>query len=237
LKKNNLLAKSADTLSVVLMPVSSWAKMNTSAAEVQQDAKIASNSVKGPPGGSRSSASSLEVAADAQGTVQIAALSTTEQMQARAVDILKAKNRLPTEDAKQIEAAFSVKMAAFEKVQSQSDSAAIAAIEDERGNETVIAPNAVAPSAAEDEPKTRSVPTRWIEPQGASNAPTIETPEPSKIDKNVLTFCEPRRKRDKQHLRFVASQPCLICGRAPSDGITFASPNPALWDANQATNS
>ena len=37
-----------------------------------------------------------------------------------------------------------------------------------------------------------------------------------KIDKSVLTIAEPRRIRDKEHLRFVASQPCLICGRSPS---------------------
>ena len=37
------------------------------------------------------------------------------------------------------------------------------------------------------------------------------------IDKSVLTIAEPKRLRDKAHLRFVASQPCLICGRQPSD--------------------
>jgi hypothetical protein len=37
-----------------------------------------------------------------------------------------------------------------------------------------------------------------------------------KIDKSVLTFGEPKRIRCKEHLRFVASQPCLICGRSPS---------------------
>ena len=37
-----------------------------------------------------------------------------------------------------------------------------------------------------------------------------------KIDKSVLTFGEPKRVRCKEHLRFVASQPCLICGRSPS---------------------
>ena len=40
---------------------------------------------------------------------------------------------------------------------------------------------------------------------------------PARIDKSVLTFAEPKRLRDKAHLRFVASQPCLICGRQPSD--------------------
>jgi DNA recombination protein Rad52 len=36
------------------------------------------------------------------------------------------------------------------------------------------------------------------------------------IDKSLLTISEPKRFRCKEHLRFVASQPCLICGRIPS---------------------
>jgi hypothetical protein len=28
---------------------------------------------------------------------------------------------------------------------------------------------------------------------------------------------EPRRIRDREHVRFVAQQPCLVCGRTPSD--------------------
>ena len=47
-----------------------------------------------------------------------------------------------------------------------------------------------------------------------------------KIDKSVLTIREPRRIRAKEHLRFVASQPCLICGRTPSHAhhIRYAQP-------------
>ena len=37
------------------------------------------------------------------------------------------------------------------------------------------------------------------------------------IDKSRLVHPEPRRFRDKEHVRFVANQPCLICGRRPSD--------------------
>ena len=37
------------------------------------------------------------------------------------------------------------------------------------------------------------------------------------IDKSALSFPEPRRIRDKDHVRFVAKQPCLICGRLPAD--------------------
>jgi hypothetical protein len=37
------------------------------------------------------------------------------------------------------------------------------------------------------------------------------------IDKSVLAWPEPRRVRDRDHVRHVAKQPCLICGRQPSD--------------------
>jgi hypothetical protein len=49
---------------------------------------------------------------------------------------------------------------------------------------------------------------------------------PGQIDKSVLTIAEPRRLRDKAHLKFVASQPCLVCGRQPSDPhhLRFAQP-------------
>jgi DNA recombination protein Rad52 len=49
---------------------------------------------------------------------------------------------------------------------------------------------------------------------------------PGQIDKSVLTIAEPKRLRDKGHLRFVASQPCLVCGRQPSDPhhLRFAQP-------------
>jgi len=37
------------------------------------------------------------------------------------------------------------------------------------------------------------------------------------IDKSVLVFPEPRRIRDRDHIRHLIKQPCLICGRRPSD--------------------
>jgi hypothetical protein len=40
---------------------------------------------------------------------------------------------------------------------------------------------------------------------------------PAPIDKSLLTLTEPKRLRDKAHLKFVASQSCLVCGRQPSD--------------------
>jgi hypothetical protein len=32
-----------------------------------------------------------------------------------------------------------------------------------------------------------------------------------------LAIAEPRRYRNREHLRFVATKPCLVCGRKPSD--------------------
>src|SRR5207342_1288465 len=53
------------------------------------------------------------------------------------------------------------------------------------------------------------------------------TDEPAgRIDKSQLVFAEPKRLRDKAHLRFVASQPCLVCGRQPSDPHHLRSAQP-----------
>ena len=59
-----------------------------------------------------------------------------------------------------------------------------------------------------------------------SLAPSMPAPSPDKIDKSVLALPEPKRLRDKSHLRFVASQPCLVCGRQPTDPhhLRFAQP-------------
>ena len=37
------------------------------------------------------------------------------------------------------------------------------------------------------------------------------------IDKSLLALPEPRRVRDRDHVKSVAKQPCLICGRQPAD--------------------
>jgi DNA recombination protein Rad52 len=56
----------------------------------------------------------------------------------------------------------------------------------------------------------------------ASDGDGTPSPKPAngkkqdKIDKSALTIAEPKRIRNKEHLRFVAGQPCLICGRTPA---------------------
>jgi len=46
------------------------------------------------------------------------------------------------------------------------------------------------------------------------------------VDKSVLAVPVPRRYRNREHLRYVAQQPCLVCGRKPSDPhhLTFTQP-------------
>jgi hypothetical protein len=52
------------------------------------------------------------------------------------------------------------------------------------------------------------------------------TDSATRIDKSSLTLAEPKRLRDKAHLKFVASQSCLVCGRQPSDPhhLRFSQP-------------
>jgi len=54
-------------------------------------------------------------------------------------------------------------------------------------------------------------------PQDKPKADVAQGDQPSGIDKSVLAIAEPRRYRNKGHLRFVATKACLICGRKPSD--------------------
>lgn len=82
------------------------------------------------------------------------------------------------------------------------------------------------PSARSNESTIQQVSSR---PSDSPEAPLVPaSPElfPPRIDKSVLTIAEPKRLRDKNHLKFVASQPCLVCGRQPSDPhhLRFAQP-------------
>ncbi|MDI1346881.1 MAG: Rad52/Rad22 family DNA repair protein [Pseudolabrys sp.] len=66
-----------------------------------------------------------------------------------------------------------------------------------------------------------------VRPSAANSiAPASPETQPARIDKSVLAISEPKRHRDKIHLRFVGSHPCLVCGRQPSDAhhLRFAQP-------------
>jgi hypothetical protein len=57
----------------------------------------------------------------------------------------------------------------------------------------------------------------------AAHEPNVGRSKPKRqkrlhaIDKTMLAMPEPRRVRDRDHVRFVAQHPCLICGRRPAD--------------------
>jgi hypothetical protein len=52
--------------------------------------------------------------------------------------------------------------------------------------------------------------------KGVAAGPT-DPGQTTGIDKSALGVAAPRRYRNREHLRSVAKQPCLICGRRPSD--------------------
>ena len=160
-----------------------------------------------------------------------------DDLHSRAISILKAKNRLSLDDAKLVEDAFAVRMAeqapsveALATDQPTSEPAGpilpqplpapTDAVKRPRGRPRKIKPIAEpsAPYQVASEPEVDDSP--------ATPAPVQADPAPGKIDKSVLTISEPRRLRDKAHLRFVGSQPCLICARSPADAhhLKFTQP-------------
>jgi ERF superfamily len=63
----------------------------------------------------------------------------------------------------------------------------------------------------------RSSETQAIGPQETVSTESANAGQTKGVDKSVLAVATPRRYRNREHLRFVAKQPCLICGRTPSD--------------------
>ena len=103
--------------------------------------------------------------------------------------ILGAKNSLTAADAQKIEDAFQAKLATLGSAADISDVPLSPVI------------SALQPSSSLERQPVASV------------GPTFA----DGIDKSGLAHPEPRRFRDKVHVKFVANQPCLICGRRPSD--------------------
>jgi ERF superfamily len=64
----------------------------------------------------------------------------------------------------------------------------------------------------------------------ASEVPSEEKPATTEPDPAAScaasTLKKTRRRRDKRHLEYVASKPCLVCGRSPSDAhhLRFSEP-------------
>jgi ERF superfamily protein len=119
---------------------------------------------------------------------EIADLASAESAVTWATRALPAKNSLIVADAKLLEDAFEQKLSDF--------------------------PSPGVNESSADESEGAPGVTPQMEPQASRPG---NSNQPSGIDKSILAIAAPRRYRNREHLRYVAQQPCLICGRKPSD--------------------
>ena len=73
---------------------------------------------------------------------------------------------------------------------------------------------ATLPAGEGQAPGEAKPPATAVDPQPDSSGKRSRS---KSIDKSALPFSEPRRIRDRDHIRYVAKQPCLICDRQPCD--------------------
>jgi hypothetical protein len=120
---------------------------------------------------------------------ELKAVSSADAAAIWARRILPAKNSLNIADARQVENAFQARLAELEL--RLSDKEPLASSLGAMGN-----------------------PTTSLERKGpeTSGIAPIE-----RIEKSGPARPEPRRIRDREHVKFVAGHPCLICGRRPAD--------------------
>jgi hypothetical protein len=124
-----------------------------------------------------------------QFVAELDAVTTPDAATTWAHRTLGAKNTLTAADARRAEEAFQSRLASL----GPGDIEAI---------EATLAPALSAEMALPKRPRT---------------AEPGKRPPSRGVDKSTLSLPAPRRIRDKDHIRFVALQPCLICGRQPSD--------------------
>lgn len=115
-----------------------------------------------------------------------------------ALAALPAKNRLMQGDSKPLEEAFEKRFPEL----SSSDNETLNA----RATEVT---GASSPNAAD------------AEKGASSNEGAIEKIQSEGIDKSVLTLSTPKRHRNKEHLRFVMQQSCLLAAANRQMPITF----------------
>lgn len=162
-----------------------------------------------------------------------------DDLQSRAIGILKTKKRLSADDAKRVEDAFAARMALPDLLPGAltSDEPILAATNPEPSQPPSASMEAVKPrrgrgrprkvkDATEQSAAPPPLPQLTIEDPPAAAANLQADATPAKIQKSELAISEPRRHRDKSHLKFVASQPCLVCGRSPADAhhLRFTQP-------------
>jgi len=136
--------------------------------------------------------------------VEVAALRSDEESAHWAHRALPAKNSLSDADARQVEEAFRSNLARFATAADQSKK-----------------PDASAAEAVAGAPERAGAPSPGGDPGAAVQPPSTEpsrgVPKRQSRKHRRPQVSEPRRQRDRDHLKFVTLQPCLLCGRRPSD--------------------
>jgi hypothetical protein len=143
---------------------------------------------------------------------EVSTLASEEQATAWAQMSMAAKNTLTTGDSGLVEAAFAARLAEFTDGGNDAYSGSHVRGHGPSDVEAVAAEVGVAPRPASPMPADpQDLAAEFSPPRRVNNAVA------GHVDKGALTLNEPRRYRDRAHLRFVSAQPCLICGRRPSD--------------------
>jgi hypothetical protein len=129
---------------------------------------------------------------------EIAELASQDRATIWAGEALPTKNTLTAADAKLVEDAFERKLSQLSAL----------------------------PGEAVEPPITDALPASVEGSQGIDTGNTANELQPKGIDKSVLAVSVPRRYRNKEHLRYVTLQPCLLCARKPSDAhhLRFVQP-------------
>jgi hypothetical protein len=144
---------------------------------------------------------------------ELAAIATADEAAVWAKRKLPAKNTLMPADADVIEQAFRAKLQSVERM--EADKAAAPPPSGDQRDQSDVQPGPNAPNLDPDTglPLDNTV---------ISDAPKLAPVE----DQGATALMKSVRRRDKAHRDFVCSQPCLICGRRPSDAhhIRFGQP-------------
>jgi hypothetical protein len=144
--------------------------------------------------------------------IELAAIVTADEAAVWAQRKLPAKNMLTPDDADVIEKAFRAKLLLLERMETDQAAATPASADQRDKFDAQAGPNGP-------QLDTGLPPESIIIPDAPKLAPAED-------DQGAAALTKPVRKRDKAHRDFVCSQPCLICGRRPSDAhhIRFGQP-------------
>jgi hypothetical protein len=154
---------------------------------------------------------------------ELAALASADEATIWASNALTAKNTLRVPDVQAVEEAFERRLMQLSAAAGDEAELPVA-----RGQGSDPEGNGGQPQHDDPAGTPRGDAQASVPPDAAAaqQSGTASHQSPTGVDKSVLALSEPKRHRNKEHLQFVARQPCLVCGRIPSDPhhLRFAQP-------------